>query len=109
MWLALRGIFGTIWAWVVLILGLHLWHQRFTWGQSIDPLQGPALMRAAAFWCIVAAQFVFMVLVADALVPRVPMVARLTLKWFVGTGFYVSLIWLGVLGYRLFWAALPNV
>jgi hypothetical protein len=78
-----------------------MWRQQVVWGHLIDDAHGPELMRAAAFWFIASAQFVFMVMVADALVSRVPTFTRFTLKWFVGTGFYLSLIWMGVLGWRI--------
>lgn len=78
---------GYLWASGLLLCGIWLWG-RHSVQELVFP---PALVRIGAIWAIAAAQLVFMVLVADDLCPRMPMVFTGWLKLLLGALWWTAL------------------
>ncbi len=51
-------------------------------------------MEVTAFWLVIAGQFVFVVLVADVVVPNAPRGMCTFFKTMFGAAFYLSLAWM---------------
>lgn len=91
--------FGIVWATALLMAGFWLWDQqgeiiqlvaRFVETESLRPVT--IIARLCAVWTIAAAEFVFMVYVADAMFPRTPLVLRGFLKMVAGILVFLCLI-----------------
>jgi len=88
-----RCVFGYVWAASLLLAGGWLWQHR-------EVLPDHAMfLNSLAVLCMAGGVFVFMVLVADELLPDAPLAVRGFLKTFVGVVWCLALVvsgWLGI-------------
>ena len=76
-------------------------HASADLGELID------LVRAAAFWLMIAGQLVFLVVVVEGTCPgagKMQSQLRIFFKTFLGASFYLSLLWMGYLVLNVFFS-----
>lgn len=109
IWLLIRVILGTVWAGGILYWSLGLWGnvlaltlQAGDWGLPTSAVA--SALRTAAVAGISAAQFIFMVLVADVLCPGADRTFVGFLKAFTGILAVLASVWVawGVGGLQFF-------
>ena len=96
----LRLTLGYLWALILALAGLAVWSLREAF-LEILPDQAAGLVVATTGLCLAGAQFIFMMLVADALCPKAPALMVAFLKTFCGALFWMSIGWVVVIGVRL--------
>lgn len=93
---------GWIWALALVLVGVWTWRHQSIVTQTISLPDHQAasleqLVRVAAVWLVMAGQFVFVVIVADAAKPNTSPQWRAFFRSFFGSGFYLSLFWIAYL------------